>query len=50
MSSGELGRWVALAGIPVYAIFLYYVWRDRNVELADAATRRRSKDSMNTPA
>ena len=50
MSSGELGRWVALAGIPVYAIFLYYVVRDRNIELADAATRRKSKDSMNTPA
>ena len=44
-SSGELGRWVALAAIPVYAIFLIYVVRDRNVELADAAARRRSTGS-----
>jgi hypothetical protein len=42
---GDLGRWVALLAIPAYAIFLVYVVRDRNIEQADAAARRRTPDA-----
>jgi len=46
---GGLGGAVALLGVPVYGVFLYFVIRDRNVELADAAARRKGKDAMNSP-
>ena len=38
---GELGRWIALLGIPVYIVFLIYVVRDRNKEEAARAAQRK---------
>lgn len=37
---GDIGRWVALLGIPVYVIFLVYVVRDRRKEDAARAAQR----------
>ena len=37
---GDIGRWVALRGIPVYVIFLVYVVQDRRKEDAARAAQR----------
>ena len=37
---GDIVRWVALLGIPVYIIFLVYVVRDRRKEDAARAAQR----------
>lgn len=49
-SDSQFGRWVALLALPVYVIFLVVVVRDRNIELADAAARRKSSEANNSPA
>jgi hypothetical protein len=37
---GEIGRWIALLGIPVYIIFIVYIVRDRRKEDAARAAQR----------
>ncbi len=37
---GDIGRWFALLGIPVYILFLVYVVRDRRKEDAARAAQR----------
>ncbi|MCX6039755.1 MAG: hypothetical protein NTV69_01255 [Caldilinea sp.] len=39
--SGDLGRWVALLGIPTYAVFLVFVVRDRHQEERARSEQRR---------
>ena len=47
---GELGRWIALLGIPVYIVFLVYVVRDRNKEEAARAAQRKGAGAQNAGA
>ena len=48
--AGELGRWVALLGIPVYAVFLVYVVRDRKKEDDARAAAKRGAGNQNMGA
>ncbi|MBE2240705.1 MAG: hypothetical protein IAE81_23155 [Caldilineaceae bacterium] len=49
-SLGDLGRWIALLGIPVYIIFLVYVVRDRRKEDAARAAQRQGAGARNAGA
>ena len=49
LGPGEYGRWVALAAIPVYIVFMVMLVRDRNREMAQLAAQRKAQNTGGEP-